>query len=91
MKHKTFIVYEHLAEFSNTITNMNELTSDHVKYVNQFSYLTMISILVVHILPVTDCNTSVISECNFMEFRTILVQNTSHNYSSSANKGQNFV
>jgi hypothetical protein len=51
----------------------------------------MFSILVVHILSVTVYSTSAILECNFMEFITILVQNMSYNYSSSANKGKNIV
>lgn len=88
MKHKTCIVYEHTAELSNHNINMNEVKSEHVKYVNKFSYLTMFSILVVHILSVTVYSTSAISECNFMEFITILVQNMSHNYASSANRGK---
>lgn len=70
---------------------MNEVKSEHVKYVNKFSYLTMFPMLVVHILSVKVYSTSATSECNFMEFIKILVQNMSHNYSSSANKGQNIV
>jgi len=75
LKHKICIVYKHLAELSNPNINMNEVKSEHVKYVNKFSYLTMFSILVVHILSVTVCSTSAILECNFMGFITTPVQN----------------